>query len=74
MTRRRHWLKSLVLVAVVTLLAGQVNIAAAKVDCGPVTNKSNELPRVAAIGTNPAGTGAHAIAASLAAMGARQRQ
>ena len=71
MTRKRHWLKSLVLVAVVTLLAGQVHIAAAKVDCGPVTNKSNELPRVAAIGTNPAGTGAHAIAASLAAIGSR---
>ena len=36
-----------------------------------MTNKSNELPRVAAIGTNPAGTGAHAIAASLAAIGSR---
>jgi len=72
MTRKRHWLKSLALVAVVTLLAGQVHIAAAKVDCGPVTNKSNELPRVAAIGTNPAGTGAHAIAASLAAIGSRE--
>ena len=33
--------------------------AEAKIDCSPVTNKSNDLPRVAAIGTNPAGTGAH---------------
>jgi hypothetical protein len=45
--------------------------AAAKIDCGPVTNKSNDLPRIAAIGTNPAGTGAHAIAASLAAIGSK---
>lgn len=45
--------------------------ASAKVDCGPVTNKSNDLPRIAAIGTNPAGTGAHAIAASLAAVGSK---
>ena len=45
--------------------------AAAKVDCGPVTDKSNDLPRIAAIGTNPAGTGAHAIGASLAAVGSK---
>lgn len=45
--------------------------AAAKIDCGPVTNKSNELPRIAAIGTNPAGTGAHAIGASLAAVASK---
>jgi uncharacterized protein len=57
--------------AAAVYLAGHVHIAAAKVDCGPVTNKSNELPRVAAIGTNPAGTGAHAIAASLAAIGSK---
>jgi TRAP-type uncharacterized transport system substrate-binding protein len=46
-------------------------IADAKIDCGPVTNKSSDLPRVAAIATNPAGTGAHAIAASLAAIGSK---
>ena len=46
-------------------------LAAAKVDCGPVTNKSTDLPRIAAIGTNPAGTGAHAIAASLAAVASK---
>ncbi|HEX6174045.1 MAG TPA: hypothetical protein VF089_08520, partial [Candidatus Binatia bacterium] len=33
----------------------------AKIDCSPVTNTSNELPRTAAIGTNPAGTGAHSL-------------
>jgi TRAP transporter TAXI family solute receptor len=48
-----------------------LSAAAAKIDCGPVTNKSNDLPRIAAIGTNPAGTGAHAIAASLAAIGSK---
>ncbi len=45
--------------------------ASAKVDCGPVTNKSNELPRTAAIGTNPAGTFAHAMASTLAAVGSK---
>lgn len=48
-----------------------VSAASAKIDCGPVTNKSGDLPRIAAIGTNPAGTGAHAIAASLAAVGSK---
>ena len=46
-------------------------MGAGKIDCSPVTNKSNDLPRIAAIGTNPAGTGAHAIAASLAALGSK---
>lgn len=47
------------------------NTAWAKIDCGPTANKSNELPRTAAIGTNPAGTGAHAIASGLAAVGSK---
>lgn len=41
--------------------------ASPKLDCGPVTDKSSDLPRTVSIGTNPAGTGAHSIAASLAA-------
>jgi uncharacterized protein len=45
--------------------------AGAKLDCGPVTNKSNDLPRTAAIGTNPAGTGAHALASGLAAVASK---
>ncbi|HWO43629.1 MAG TPA: TAXI family TRAP transporter solute-binding subunit [Candidatus Eisenbacteria bacterium] len=45
--------------------------ASGKVDCGGVTTRSNALPRTAAIGTNPAGTGAHAIGASLAAIGSK---
>lgn len=45
--------------------------ASAKVDCAPVTNKSNDLPRTVAIGTNPAGTGAHAIASALAAVASK---
>ena len=50
------------------LLAGS---AEAKLDCGPVTNKSNDLPRTAAIGTNPAGTGAHALGSGLAAVASK---
>jgi len=47
------------------------NAAWAKIDCGPTANKSNDLPRTAAIGTNPAGTGAHAIASGLAAVASK---
>jgi TRAP transporter TAXI family solute receptor len=43
----------------------------AKLNCGPVTNKSSDLPRTAAVGTNPAGTGAHALASGLAAVAAK---
>lgn len=43
----------------------------AKIDCGPTADKSNNLPRTAAIGTNPAGTGAHAIASGLAAVASK---
>ena len=46
-------------------------VMGAKIDCSPVTNTSSDLPRTAAIGTNPAGTGAHAIGASLAAVGSK---
>lgn len=59
---------TLVLVLQPWLLAGS---AKAKLDCGPVTNKSSDLPRTAAIGTNPAGTGAHALAAGLAAVASK---
>ncbi len=52
-------------------LVGQASLATAKLDCGPATNKSDALPRTAAIGTNPAGTGAHAIASALAAVASR---
>jgi len=45
--------------------------ASAKLDCGPVTNKSQDLPRSIAIGTNPAGTGAHALASGLAAVASK---
>jgi TRAP transporter TAXI family solute receptor len=45
--------------------------AEAKLDCGPVTNKSNDLPRAIAIGTNPAGTGAYSLAAGLAAVASK---
>ena len=44
-------------------------VMGAKIDCSPVTNTSNDLPRTAAIATNPAGTGAHSLGAGLAAVG-----
>ena len=43
----------------------------AKVDCSPVTNTSADLPRTAAIGTNPAGTFAHVMGTTLAAVGSK---
>ncbi len=45
--------------------------AEAKLDCGPVINTSDTLPRTIAIGTNPAGTGAHALASGLAAVASK---
>jgi len=50
---------------------GQVFAAAAKIDCSPVSNKSDKLPRSIAIGTNPAGTGAHAMGSALAAVASK---
>ena len=68
-------LKSLVVAAVTLMLIFQPWLlggsADAKLDCGPVTNKSSDLPRTAAIGTNPAGTGAHALASGLAAVASK---
>jgi len=63
--------KYLALTATVIFLVGQMQVADAKLDCGPSTNKSDALPRTAAIGTNPAGTGAHAIASALAAVASK---
>lgn len=53
------------------LLSAMPHPLAAKVDCSPVANTSNDLPRTVAIGTNPAGTGAYAIGATLAAVGSK---
>ncbi len=46
-------------------------VAAAKVDCSPVTNTSNDLPRTVAIASNLPGTGAHSMASGLAAVGSK---
>ena len=59
------------LAALTFFFAGQIPAAHAKLDCGPATNKSDALPRTTAIGTNPAGTGAHAIASALAAVASK---
>lgn len=50
---------------------GATLVGAAKVDCSRVSNTTTDLPRTASIGTNPAGTGAHSIAASLAAVASK---
>jgi len=67
----KHRKKYLALTAVALFMASHVHIAEAKLDCGPATNRSDALPRTAAIGTNPAGTGAHAIASALAAIASK---
>src|SRR4030095_7684482 len=41
-------------------------VASAKIDCGLVINKSNDLPRTIAIGSHLPGTGAHALASGRA--------
>ncbi len=67
----RELKKWLAVASIAGLLLPQAQLAgaaAAKLDCGPVTNKSEELPRSIAIGTNPAGTGAHAMGSALAAV------
>jgi TRAP transporter TAXI family solute receptor len=62
--------KLMVLAAIIILIAQaqMLQAAAAKLDCGPAINKSEDLPRSMAIGTNPAGTGAHAMGSALAAV------
>ena len=62
--------RAVAVLALIIFLAGQA-AGAAKLDCGPTANKSDALPRTAAIGTNPAGTGAHAIASALAAIASK---
>lgn len=59
----------MVLILLTCLL--QAEAVAAKVDCGPVINSSNDLPRTVAIATNLAGTGAHALGSGLAAVASR---
>jgi TRAP transporter TAXI family solute receptor len=48
--------------------------AAAKLECGPLVARGNDLPRTVAIGTNPAGTGAHALGSALAAVASKATQ
>jgi uncharacterized protein len=71
----RRFKKFLTIAGVVGMLMAQGPLpgfaAAAKLDCGPVTNKSDNLPRTIAIGTNPAGTGAHALGSGLAAVASK---
>jgi hypothetical protein len=59
------------LAAVLALFPGAQFSALAKIDCGPVSNTSNDLPRTAAIASNLPGTGAHAMASGLAAVASR---
>jgi len=48
-----------------------VSVVLAKVDCGPVTNTSGDLPRTVAIASNLPGTGAHSMASGLAAVASK---
>ena len=59
------------LFGVLLLAMPQPLVLAAKIDCGPVVNRSTDLPRTAAVATNPAGTGAHSIGAGLAAVASK---
>jgi len=65
--------KWLAVAGIATLLIpqGQLFAAEAKIDCSPVSNKSDKLPRSIAVGTNPAGTGAHAMGSALAAVASK---
>ena len=47
------------------------NALAAKLDCSSAGSGSNDLPRTAALATNPAGTGAHALGAGLASVASK---
>lgn len=70
--RSQKWLA---IVGVVGLIWSQgqfPSATAAEVDCSPVTNQSEDLPRTIAIGTNPAGTGAHAMGSALAAVTSKE--
>ncbi len=66
--------KVISLAAVALFFAAQAPFAQAKLNCGPTVNKNIQLPRTIAIGTNPAGTGAHAIASALAAVASKSTQ
>ncbi|MGE5217961.1 MAG: TAXI family TRAP transporter solute-binding subunit [Chloroflexota bacterium] len=63
--------RSLAFLAITMLIVGQSKPALAKLDCSATANKSDASPRTVAIGTNPAGTGAHAIASALAAVASK---
>lgn len=72
MTRLCVTFRILLAINFLLLPLGQLaEAASAKIDCGPVTNKGSDLPRTVAIGTNPAGTGAHSLGAGLAAVGSK---
>jgi len=64
----RKWLAIGALAGLIIPQGQWAQAAAAKLDCGPATNKSEGLPRSIAIGTNPAGTGAHAMGSAVAAV------
>ena len=71
MTSTTPWKRVAAAAVLAFFIVGQTPLANAKLDCGPSTNKSDAVPRTVAIGTNPAGTGAHAIASALAAVASK---
>ena len=74
MVQKKPFQSITALTAVALFFAAQAPFAQAKLDCGPTVNKNMQLPRTIAIGTNPAGTGAHAIASALSAIASKTTQ
>lgn len=74
MAINKQWARFIARYIIALLLVPQallIDFANAKINCGPVVNKSNELPRSAAIGTSPAGTGAFSLGSGLAAVASK---
>jgi TRAP transporter TAXI family solute receptor len=67
----KKWLAIASIAGLIMPQAQLAGAAAARLDCGPATDKSADLPRSIAIGTNPAGTGAHAMGSALAAVASK---
>jgi TRAP transporter TAXI family solute receptor len=64
----KNWLAAAGVAGLILSQGQLAAAAAARPDCSAVTDKSTDLPRSIAIGTNPAGTGAHAMGSALAAV------
>lgn len=71
MEAKQRRMGRLVLMWVGLFLYFAAPVTAAKLDCDPVTNTRQDLPRTAAIATPPAGTGSHSLGSGLAVVGSK---